>query len=372
MLRVLVGIDGRKLPGATGRGPVANLRYAHSLGMAGVFFRTVLDMTPELDAGVLKEVRGCADDLGLYLEAGLGKVNPYAMAEAPELRAAGDGDTLLGFRRMTQACAAAGITELWTGTGNSKPYQGRFQYDRFRTDVDWADQLDAIAKFLDRLAPIARDHGVHVNLETHEEITSFELVRLVEGAGPDAFGIVFDTSNLMQRGEDPVRTARRVAPYVRQTHIKDAALSLSAGGVRYQERTVGRGIVDFARILPMLHAANPRLNLTIENAQAWDEVLLTYPAFSMDQMPRRGMTTVEVFDRAWQALHPDFSVAEMSAYLTAAQHCDELIAAGEIGSFEEAQLTSFSHDDAAQAAMASAAYLRNLLANLGLDCSAND
>jgi sugar phosphate isomerase/epimerase len=363
---VRVGIDGRKLPGATGRDPVANLRYAHSLGMAGVFFRTVLDMTPELDAGLLKEVRACADDLGLYLEAGLGKVNPYAMAEAPEVRAAGDGDTLLGFSRMIQACAAIGITELWTGTGNSKPYPGRFQYDRFRTDVDWADQLEATARFLGRLAPIARDHGVHVNLETHEEITSFELVRLVEGAGPDAFGIVFDTSNLMQRGEDPVRTARRVAPYVRQTHIKDAALSLSADGVLYQERTVGRGIVDFARILPMLHAANPGLNLTIENAQSWDEVLLTYPAFGMDLMPGRGMTTVEVFDPAWQALHPDFSVAEMSAYLALTHHCDELIAGGEVDGFEDTKRTSFTHDDAVAAARESAAYLRNLLATLGV------
>ncbi len=366
MFRVRVGIDGRKLPGAAGRGPVENLRYAHGLGMAGVFFRTVLDMTPELDPGLLKEVRACADDLGLYLEAGLGKVNPYAMAEAPELRAVGDGDTLLGFRRMVEACAAVGVTELWTGTGNSKPYPGRFQYDRFRTDVDWADHLEAIAKFLDRLAPIARDNGVHVNLETHEEVTSFELVRLVEGAGLDAFGIVFDTSNLMQRGEDPVRTAQRVAPYVRQTHIKDAALSLSAGGVRYQERTVGRGIVDVARILPMLHAANPRLNLTIENAQPWDEVLLTYPTFSMDLMPQRGMTTVEVFDPAWQAVHPDFSVAEMSAYLAVTHHCDELIAAGDLDSFEDAERTSFSRDDSVDAAQESAAYLRNLLAALGL------
>src|SRR5262245_53363998 len=104
MFRVLVGIDGRKMPGATGRGPVENLRYARELGMAGVFFRTVLDMAPDLDPGLLREVRACADELGLYLEAGLGKVNPYAMPEAPELRAVGDGDTLLGFRRMIEAC----------------------------------------------------------------------------------------------------------------------------------------------------------------------------------------------------------------------------------------------------------------------------
>src|SRR3954471_15619826 len=146
-----IGIDGRKIPGAVARGPVENVRYAHELGMDGIFFRTVLDMTATLDAGVLREVRACADDLGLYLESGLGKVNPYAMAEAPELRAAGDGDTLLGFTRMIIAFAEARITELWSGTANYKPYGGRYAYDRFRPDVDWSDQLAATAKFLAKL-----------------------------------------------------------------------------------------------------------------------------------------------------------------------------------------------------------------------------
>jgi sugar phosphate isomerase/epimerase len=348
------------------RGPVENVRYAHELGMDGIFFRTVLDMTATLDGGVLREVRACADDLGLYLEAGLGKVNPYAMAEAPELRAVGDGDTLLGFTRMISACAEAGITELWSGTANYKPYGGRYAYDRFRTDVDWSDQLAATAKFLAKLAPIARDHGVHVNLETHEEITSFEVVRLVESAGPDAFGIVFDTSNLLQRGEHPVRTAQRVAPYVRQTHIKDAALSLTAGGVLYQERSVGLGAVDLRAILPILHAANPALNITIENAQPWDDVAVTYPTFTAEQIPLRGCTLVEVFDTEWQAGHPDMSVAELSAYLELAHQCDAAIAAGTLPTFDECAPDTFGFDEAVLAAKSSASVLRAIVAELGL------
>ena len=60
------------------------------------------------------------------------------------------------------------------------------------------EQLQASEKFLRKLAPFARDLGVHMNLETHEEITSFELVRLVEAVGPDVLGIVFDTSGSMR------------------------------------------------------------------------------------------------------------------------------------------------------------------------------
>ena len=357
---MLVGIDGRKIPQAATRGPIGSLDHARELGMAGVFFRTVLDMSPALDLGLLREIRAHADELGLYLEAGLGKVNPYAMAEAPELRAAGDGDTLLGFRRMITACAEIGCLELWAGTANYKPYAGRWAYDRFRTDVGWSDQLQATRKFLDRLAPIARDHGVHVNLETHEEITSFEVVRLVEAVGPDVLGIVYDTSNLLQRGEHPTRTAQRVAPYTRQTHIKDAALGLVPGGVAYQERPVGQGVIDFATILPMLEAANPELHLTIENAQPWDEVAVTYPTFSAELIPLRGYTVVEVFDPQWLEGHPDMSVLELSAYLQLAVRSHERMVAGDLASFEACAPSTFGFDEAIAAVRSSAEYLRSL------------
>jgi sugar phosphate isomerase/epimerase len=363
---MLVGIDGRKIPEAAKRGPLGSLDHAVELGMAGVFFRTLQDMSPTLDLGLLREIRAHADELGLYLESGLGKVNPYAMAEAPELRAAGGGDTLLGFRRMIEAGAAIGCLELWAGTANYKPYPGRWAYDRFRTDVDWADQLEATVKFLRRLAPIARDHGVHINLETHEEITSFEVVRLVEAAGPDTVGIVYDTSNLLQRGEDPVRTATRVAPYVRQSHLKDAALSLVPGGVAYQERPVGQGVIDFATILPLLAAANPGLHLTIENAQPWDEVAVTYPTFGAELIPDRGYTVVEVFDSAWLAGHPDMDVPELAAYVSLAYDSQRRIADGRLRTFEECRPETFGFTEAVDAVRSSADFLRQLLAQLGL------
>ena len=80
-----VGVDGRKIPHAKERGPLRSLDHAVELGMDGVFFRTILEMSPTLDSGELREIRAHADELGLYLETGLGKVNPYALAEAPEI-----------------------------------------------------------------------------------------------------------------------------------------------------------------------------------------------------------------------------------------------------------------------------------------------
>jgi len=99
-----IGVDGRKIPEAAKRGPLGSLDHARSFGMAGHFYRTVLDMSPRLDRGELSAIRQRADELGMYVETGLGKANPYASPEAPELQQVGDGDIVLGFRRMMEAC----------------------------------------------------------------------------------------------------------------------------------------------------------------------------------------------------------------------------------------------------------------------------
>ena len=107
--------------------------------------------------------------------------------------------------------------------------------------MTWEEQLQATERFLKKLAPIARDLGIHMNVETHEEITTWEVVRLVEAVGPDVMGVTFDVANVLQRGEDPVAAAHRVGPYVRQTHLKDFALTFVEEGILRQAPAVRPG-----------------------------------------------------------------------------------------------------------------------------------
>ncbi|TCO59580.1 sugar phosphate isomerase/epimerase family protein [Actinocrispum wychmicini] len=299
--RPRVGVDGRKFPGAAARGPHGTLDDAAALGFDGVFFRTVLDMSPALDLGELRDIRAHADDLGMYLEAGLGKVNPFATPEMPELRAAGDGDILLGFRRMMVACAEIGCVELWAATTNYQlGYPGKFVWDRFRTDVSWPDQLTATRRFLQKLRPVAKDLGIHVNLETHEEITSFELVELVEAVGTDVCGIVFDTANPLQRLEHPRRTTDRVAPYVRQTQLKDCTVTRVGDGYRFDLVPCGEGLVDFEYVVSAVSAGRPNVTLTIENQESRVDFpgpapVTVLPIADPDFVTSHGHLTVEEF-----------------------------------------------------------------------------
>ncbi len=338
-----VGVDGRKIPKATEYGPFKSFDHAQALGLEGLFFRTVLEMSPTLDHGEMREIKAHADALGMYCESGLGKVNPYATPEAPELRAAGDGDILLGFRRMMEACRAADIADVWIGTANYKnTYQGHLAYDRYRTDVAWDDQLQATERFLHKLAPIARDLGIHMNMETHEEITTWEVVRLVEAVGPDVMGITFDIANVTHRGEDPVAAAHRVAPYVRQTHLKDIVHVLTPEGAVRQVRPCGQGVVDYETILPLLYRHRPGLHLTIENPTT------------------RGQGFMNVYDEIWHSAHPDLSVGEFARFVHGSQLCAQKIAAGAWPSLDEYDAPPFEYDRQVWFIQESAAHLRDI------------
>lgn len=342
-----IGVDGRKFPGARRGGCHDTLTRAHQAGFDGVFFRTVLDMSPTLDPGELRELREHADALGLYLEAGLGKVNPFATPESPELRAVGDGDILLGFRRMMEACARIGCVELWAATTNYQlGYAGVFVWDRFRTDVTWSAQLAATRDFLHRLRPIALDLGVHVNLETHEEITSFELVDLVEAAGPDAFGIVFDTANPVQRLEHPRLTTDRVAPYVRQTQLKDCALTPVEGGYRFELTPCGDGVVDFGHVLATLARTAPAVNLTIENQES-----------RVDFPGPTPVTVLPIADPDFVNSHRDLSLAEFAAFTSLAQAKPRPDKPRPDG---PATAVEFGHDEAMAAVLRSQRHLRGV------------
>ncbi|GAB2856462.1 hypothetical protein GCM10022221_65200 [Actinocorallia aurea] len=276
---------------------LAALRSTHEAGLEGAHIRTLYEVSPTLDRGYLKEVRELAAELGLYLELGIGKVNPYMAAELPHIRALGDGGYLEGQRRLILAAAEMGVTELWSATGGFKfQYSGMHATDRFRGEAPWADQLAATERALHLLAPLLRETGLHLNLETHEEITSFELIRLVESVGDDVLGVCLDPANLPVRGENPMDAVRRLAPYVRTTQLRDAALRRTEDGIARLLMPCGEGVIDWTLLLGELIARAPVRNLTIEPIGGLRAEMGLYPD-----------------DPVWRAGHPDLTDAELAS-----------------------------------------------------------
>lgn len=308
---LLVGACGRKFPQAPTSSPAQILTRALELGLDGVFFRTAFDLDASADPGVFAEAAQTARDLGLYLEIGFGKVNPYNIAEDEAPRRLGEGDYVRGFELVVRRLAAAGCHEVWADLANwQRDEWGLFAIDRFRTDAPWPDQLAATARLLHKLRPILLEHGTHLNIETHEEVTTFELVRLVEEVGPDVLGITFDSANVAICGELPNDAVRRVAPYVRQTHLRDIVLAESEVGYERQLRACGDGLIDWTALVEELIARSALAHFTIEGA--------------VD----RDVTHVHWRDPRWRASMSDLDEDELRRLHRSARRSIQLLADG--------------------------------------------
>ncbi|MEV6227391.1 TIM barrel protein [Saccharopolyspora shandongensis] len=181
------------------------------------------------------------------------------------------GDLLCGFGRTLASAAVLGVHELTAIVG--------VEADRFDAAIPWPEQLRATGDLLVRLAPALRDAGSRLLIKTHEEITTFEIVRLVESVGPDVLGVAFDPVNVVVRLEDPVAAARRVVPHVRAIHLDDAWLCRTSRGLARRMCPLERGILDWPRLLP--EDARPVLDF------------------------HRAELELPYFDQAWLAAQPD-------------------------------------------------------------------
>jgi len=267
---------------------------------AGFIPRAGLEADVSLDVERLKAVRGYADGLGLYSCVSISACNPIFVGR--EARAV--ADTL---KIQIEALAEAGWHELRSTMGGVD--------ERFGHPIPWKRHLEASAQVIRLLRPVLRASGSRVNLETHGESTTFELVRLVEELGPDIAGITLDTANVLIHAENPVMAAKRAAPYAHLTHAKDGILYFSQRGVTRQGRPAGQGVVDWEKVLPILHAANPELPLSVED--------------------HKWLFEIPVFEEDWFIGHEDLSRAEFASVVKLAADTSRRIADGRLPNPEE-------------------------------------
>src|SRR5262245_23702792 len=312
-----VGIDVYTLSGLD-LTPAQMLRFAHEHGLAGLQFGSGASVSRDLDPGEIREFRAEADHLGLAVELGVPQVNPHRLRRNQAVLAAGDGDARRGLERHIRAAHAAGCRELHSSIGHlgdrvPGPGQrvvhadapgGRLVEERWggaRLDppVDWDQQLADTVAFLRGLGPLLRDLGCRINLETHADATTFELVRIVEELGDDVQGITLDIANTMNQLEDPVAAAGRAAPYVHNTHTKDGLLLFDERGMAWPPPPCGEGVVPFEAILPILGAHRPDLMLAIEDHKWIYYLPIDEPAFL--------------------ARHPDLTPSELAALVRLAR-----------------------------------------------------
>jgi sugar phosphate isomerase/epimerase len=267
--------------------PLQILDYCIAHNLDGAHFFTPLQLSPTLDPGEMAEIAAEAARRGLYFEVGLPSINAHRLRGWPThapIEALGEGDYRRGLERCIRACRAFGCRELRSHLGA--------RGDRLNPTDPWAEQIRDTTAFLATLRPLLVDLDCRINVETHADCASTELVRMVEALGEDVQGICLDIGNTFRQLEDPVAATRRAAPYTHITHTKDAILFFTERGLAWQTRPCGRGAIDWSVILPILAAHAPDLTLSIE-----DEPYVR-------ELP--------IFDPGFLAFHPDLRVAELA------------------------------------------------------------
>jgi sugar phosphate isomerase/epimerase len=128
-----------------------------------------------------------------------------------------------------------------------------------------------LAERVRQIARVFGDRGTRVALETGQE-TADTLAAVLAELGDTGVGVNFDPANMILYGTgDPVRALRRLAPWVRQVHIRDAVAAEQPGELG-REVPVGEGDVDWTAFFAALRAAELRVDLVIEREAGEERV----------------------------------------------------------------------------------------------------
>ncbi len=113
------------------------------------------------------------------------------------------------------------------------------------------------------VAGYCKHNGQNFRYETGQE-TPITLVRAIQDVGLDNQGVNFDLANLILYGKaNPVDAIELLGPYVQGIHAKDGLWPTSPRELG-QEVPIGKGKVDFSRIIRRLKELNYRGAVTIE------------------------------------------------------------------------------------------------------------
>ena len=210
------------------------VRRAIELKVDGVSLE--LCFFPQFDDAYLANLRATLDDAGIERVA--------AWGHPDGLEAGGNDAELRDMIRHIDTAVALGA-DVMRIVASSLMYR----------DEPRGPQLAKLTEMLKEATGVAESKGVILAVENHIDYTATELLGLIEAVGSDHLGVNFDTGNCLRMFEDPVASARLLAPHTHATHIKD--LMPTRGGSPsewdwWESVPAGHGLVDVPGVMTAL------------------------------------------------------------------------------------------------------------------------
>ena len=194
-----------------------------------------------LEGEDISAVARSARERGLFITLATGGYTAEPLSESISLAAQ------LGAETVRTVVGGAKIG------GDRRPLAGR-----------WQPFLQEVLTQLQEATATAEKAGVNLAVENHQDLASEELIWLCESIGSARFGINLDAGNPLATAEEPLDYFRRVAPYLKNVHLKDYAIYLSEEGYRLVRCPLGQGVIDFPALFKILASSCPDITMSVE------------------------------------------------------------------------------------------------------------
>lgn len=115
--------------------------------------------------------------------------------------------------------------------------------------------------------PRYSDEGLTLGLETYEQVSTEDLLTVVQGVDRPNLGVCLDPGNCVARLELPTYVIGKVAPHVVNMHVKDFAFARREGGVGFSlvGCPLGTGLLDYDGMARTVRPQARGINQIIEH-----------------------------------------------------------------------------------------------------------
>ena len=219
--------------------PKMFFEHARSLGAGG--YQVAFGV---LDDATCNELRESAAQAGLWVEG--------------ILRAPKSESDLERFDAEMATAARVGARAV-----RSTIFSGR-RYEVFESLDEYKRHDKQSRRSLELAAPIAEKHRVAFAPENHKDHRIQERVDALRAIDSEYVGACVDTGNNFALLEDPLETAKALAPWAHAVHLKDQAVQPTEQGFLFGDIPLGQGFIDLKGIVEVLRQARPEIHFTLE------------------------------------------------------------------------------------------------------------
>ncbi len=138
------------------------------------------------------------------------------------------------------------------------------RYEDFDRLEPFKQMFEQCQRSVELAEPVLRKYKIKLGIENHKGWRSGEQVAWLKRLASEWVGVCLDFGNNISLCEDPIDTARALAPYTCFAHIKDMAVEEYEDGFLLSEVPMGEGILDLKQIVQMLRATDPNMIFDLE------------------------------------------------------------------------------------------------------------